>query len=221
MKIKSMKTALALSAILLFAAVGCKKQAETVAPATTDNSALFEAQSVAIVDNADETYNDAIALGGNETDAFYADNDGLPEAYVMVETDMDDAGFKRADNRYFACIKKLNLSDTQAMKLRRALRAYEACKAADIKAHREAYVKLSTRIENSRKELVAQLRNGKITKAQFEEGMAKLRKDFEISLRYIKVSFAKNLKACYYKFMSATKEILTERQWKAFVDCYR
>ena len=220
MKLKSINTALALSAIILFAAVGCKKQTETIAPAS-DESALFEAQATAIVDDADVTYNDAVVAGGSETDAFFAENDGLPEAYVMVETDMDDAGFKRIDNRFFACIKKLNLTDTQAMKLRRAVRAYEECKAADIKAHREAYAKLTLRIENARKELLAQLRNGKITKAQFEDGMVKLRKEFETGLRYIKASYAKTLKACYYKFMSATKEILTPRQWKAFVECYR
>lgn len=220
MKLKSINTALALSAIILFAAVGCKKQAETVAPAT-DNTALFEAQATAIVDNADVTYNDAVVLGGSETDAFYAENDGLTEAYAMVETDMDNAGFKRADNHYFSCIKNLNLTDTQAMKLRRALRAYEECKAADVKAHREAYAKLVLRIENARKDLLAQLKNGTITKTQFAEGIAKLRKEFETGLRYIKASYAKTLKACYYKFMSATKEILTERQWKAFVDCYR
>jgi len=220
MKLKSINTALVLSAIILFAAVGCKKQTETIALAT-DNAALFEAQSTAIVDNADVTYNDAVILGGSEIDAFYAENDGLTEAYAMVETDMDKAGFKRSDNHYFSCIKNLNLTDTQAMKLRGALRAYEECKAGDIKAHREAYAKLTLRIENARKELLAQLRNGKITKAQFEEGMVKLRKEFETGLRYIKASYAKTLRACYYKFMSATKEILTERQWKAFVECYR
>ncbi len=220
MKMKSINSAIALSAIILFAAVGCKKQAETVAPAT-DNSALYESQAVSIIDKADVTYNDVTITGGDETTSFMVDNEGLNEEYMMVETDMDNAGYKRADNHFFSCMKNLDLKDTQVHMLRRALRAYEECKAADIKAHREAYAKLSLRIENSRKELVAQLANGKITKAQFAEGIAKLRKDFETSLRYIKASYAKTLRACYDKFLHATKEILTERQWKAFVECYR
>jgi molecular chaperone GrpE (heat shock protein) len=101
------------------------------------------------------------------------------------------------------------------------LRAFEECKSADIKAHREAYAKLLTRIENLRKEYAAQLKNGKITKAQFEAKMKELRSDFETSLKVIKASYAKRLNACYEKYMRALKEILTERQWKAFVDCYR
>ncbi len=220
MKIKLIHTGLALSAIMMLAVVGCKKQSEVITPAQ-DNSALYESQAVSIIDNADVKYNEVVVIGGSETDAFTAENDGLPEAYMMVETDMDDAGFKRTDDHYFGCIKKLELKDTQIHMLRRAVHAYEECKAHDIAAHREAYAKMSARIENSRKELVTQLKNGKITKAQFEEGIAKLRKDFNDSLRYIKASFAKTLKACYDKFLHATKEILTEKQWKAFVECYR
>ncbi len=216
MKRKFIHIGLALALIMMVAVTGCKKETATIA----DDSAKYDAQL--IIDDADISYNAANVTEGGETTEFSAVNEGLPEAYTLIETDMDDAGFKRLeDKRYFACLKKLNLSDTQVAQLRKALRAYEACKAADIVRHREAYAKLLLRIENSRKEYLAQLRNGVITKAQFEEKMKALRADFEQSLRYIKASFAKTLKACYEKFMRATKEILTERQWKAFVDCYR
>lgn len=217
MKLKSIFPTLTLAAILLFAVTGCKKQKETVSPA--ENTAMYDAQLV--IDDADVSYSDVVVSGGNETDAFFTENEGLPEAYTLIETDMDDAGFKRTDKRYFACIKKLNLTDSQIHMIRRALRAYEQCKAADIKAHRDAYAKLVARIEAARKDLLTQLRNGKITKVQFEEGLAKLRKDFETSLRYIKASYAANLKGCYDKFLRTTKAALTDEQWKAFVNCYR
>jgi predicted RNA-binding protein with RPS1 domain len=216
MRLKFLKTGLALSLVMMIAVTGCKKETTNVA----DDSAKYDAQLV--IDDADVSYNEAVVSEGGEDMEFSSVNEGLPEAYTLIETDMDDAGFKRGgDKRYFACLKKLNLTDTQIVQIRKALRAYEECKAMDIKRHREAYAKLVLRVESSRKELVAKLRAGKITKEQFEKEMKALRADFEQSLRYIKASFAKTLKGCYEKFMRATKEILTERQWKAFVDCYR
>ena len=214
--IKAIYTGLALSAIMIFAATGCKKEAATL----VDNSAQYTAE--ALINDADVNYNNAVFTEGTATSEYSADNDGMPEVYTLVETDMDDAGFKRGlEKRFFTCLKKLDLTDSQAHMLRRSLRAYEECKAADIKAHREAYAKLLARVEGQRKEYAAQLANNKITKAEFEAKMKALRQDFESSLKYIKTSFAKRLNACYDKFVRAMKEILTERQWKAFVDCYK
>ena len=215
MKLKLIHTGLALAVIAVLTVTSCKKETQQI-----NDDAKYDAQL--IIDDADKSYNEVAINEGGENDEFSSDNEGLPEAYILVETDMDDAGFKRGvDRRYFACLKKLNLTDTQAAQIRKALRAYEACKAADIKRHREAYAKLILRIEAARKDLLAQLRAGKITKAEFEQGIKELRADFVKSLRIIKESFAKTLKACYDKFLRATKEILTDRQWKAFVDCYR
>lgn len=213
--LRSIYTGLALAAIITFAVTGCKK--ETV---VADDSAKYEAD--AMISDADNDYSDASFTDGSETAEFSAENEGLPEAYTLIETDMDDAGFKRGvEKRFLTCLKKLGLSDTQVMQMRKAFRAYEECKANDIRLHREAYAKLHARVEAARKDLVAQLRNGKITKAEFEAKMKALRQDFETSLRYIKASFAKNLKLCYDKFVRNLKGILSDRQWRAFVDCYR
>lgn len=215
MKRNLIYTGLAFLAILLTTVTGCKKETQTI-----DDSARYDAQ--VMIDDADNDYNEVVITEGSETSEFSAENEGLPEVYTLTEVDMDDAGYKRGlEKRFFTCLKKLDLTDTQVARLRKALGAFEACKANDIKAHREAYAKLVIRIEAQRKEYLAQLKNGKITKAQFEVKMKELRADFEKSLKYIKVSFAKNLKACYEKFARAMKEILTDKQWRAFVNCYR
>ena len=215
MKRNLIYTGMAIIAIMAVTLTGCKKET-----ATTDDSAKYDAQLV--IDDADNAYNNSNINEGSETSEFSAENEGLPEAYTIVETDMDDAGYKRANvKRLFVCLKKLDLTDSQIAKIRRYVRAYEACKAYDIQRHREAYAKLVIRVESLRKEYLAQLNNGKITKAQFAAKMKELRADFEQSLKAIKVSFAKNLKACYEKFMRSLKDILTDRQWRAFVDCYR
>lgn len=215
MNIKKIYTGMALAAIMLFAVTGCKKEAVVV----EDNS-KYEAD--AMINDADNSYNDVVITEGGETTEFSAENEGLPEVYTLIEMDMDDAGFKRGlEKRFLTCLKKLELTDSQAKRVRMAFRAFEECKANDIRLHREAYAKLLNRVEAQRKEYVAQLKNGKITKAQFEAKMKELREDFHTSLRYIKASFAKTLKACYDKFVRNLKGTLTDRQWKAFVDCYR
>lgn len=207
---------LAIAALFALTITGCNKEDKTV---TEDNS-MYEAQ--VLIDDVDNAYNQDNITEGDESTEFSASNEGLPEAYTIIETDMDDAGYKRANvKRLFVCLKKLDLSDTQVARIRKIVRAFELCKAYDIKMHREAYAKLVQRIEVQRKEYLAQLNNGKITKAQFIAKMKDLRADFEKSLRAIKASYAKNLKMCYDKFVRGLKEILTDRQWKAFVDCYR
>jgi hypothetical protein len=214
--IKAIYTGLALSAIMIFAATGCKKEAVTV----VDDSTQYTAE--ALINDADLNYNNATFIEGTETTEYSAENEGMPEVYTLIETDMDDAGFKRGlEKRFFTCLKKLDLTDSQAIRLRKSLRAYEECKAADIKAHREAYAKLLAKTEGLRKEYAAQLKNKKITKAEYEAKMKALKQEFEKGLKYIKTTFAKRLNACYDKFVRAMKEILTERQWKAFVACYK
>lgn len=212
-----LKIGFVLTFVAMLALVSCNKT--EVSPVAQNDDASYDAQL--IIDDADVAYNEVNTAGGTEDEAFSAANEGLPEAYTLEEIDMDNAGYKRTDKRFFACLKKLDLTDTQVMRVRKALKAYEACKAYDIQKHREAFAKLVIRVEAARKEYITQLKGGKITRAQFEDKMAALRKDFHESLRYIKTSYAKNLKACYDKYMRGIKEILTERQWKAFVSCYR
>jgi hypothetical protein len=214
--LKKIYTSLALSAIIIFAATSCKKEAAIA----IDNSAQYTAE--ALINDADVNYISVNFTEGTETTEYSSENEGMPEVYTLVETDMDNAGFKRGlEKRFFTCLKKLDLTDSQAIRLRKSLRAYEECKAADMKAHRDAYAKLLARTEAQRKEYLAQLANKKITKAEYEAKMKALKQEFENGLKYIKTTFAKRLNACYDKFIRAMKEILTERQWKAFVDCYK
>ncbi len=217
MKKKLINTALAFVTALMFVVIGCNKAKEEVVAASDPQ---YEAELV--VNNVDVIYNTVEIAGGTETEEFSSPNEGLPEAYTIIETDMDESGFKRnIEKRIFTCLKKLNLTDAQVASLRKAVRAYEECKAADIKKHREAYASIQTRTENVRKEYLAQLKNGKITKEQFEAKMKDLRALYEKSLKEIKLSFAKNLRACHERFMILVKSTLTEKQWRAFMECYK
>lgn len=218
MKRKLIHLGLALSLVTMLIVAGCKKESAT--PSSADNSAQYDA--TLLVNDADNSYTEVSVTGGDENTEFSSENEGLPEAYLLVETDMDDAGYKRGNlRRFFMCLKKLTLTDTQVAMIRKDLREYEACKASDIKLHREAYAKLVLRVNRSRQELVDDFKGGKITRAQFDQGMKDLRADFVKSLHDIKASYAKTLKACHEKFIRGIKDILTTAQWRDFVNCYR
>lgn len=67
------------------------------------------------------------------------------------------------------------------------------------------------------------LRAEKITKTEYEQRMARLRHAFQKELRELQLKDKVNeaLKDCHAKFLRHLNSILTDRQWKAFVDCYK
>lgn len=216
MKFKFLTPVIILGIALLINLASCKKETATpTAPTTTEDL-------ISVLDQTDKNYQEVEVIDGNEEQEFSSQNEGLAESYLLVEQDMDNAGYKRTvERRFISCIKKLDLTDAQVASLRLTLRQFEECKAADVRKHREAYELLRKRIENIRQEALAKLKRGDITKAQFEEKMQLLRKDFVESLRKIKMSYASNLRMCYEKFLRGIKATLTDRQWRAFMECYR
>lgn len=217
MKFKFLTPVIILGVALLVNFASCKKETTTPTTPSTTNEEL-----VTLIDQTDKSYQEAEVIDGTEEQEFSALNEGLPESYMLIEKDMDDAGYKRSvERRFISCIKKLDLTDAQVASLRLSLRQFEGCKAEDVRKHREAYELLRKRIENIRIETLAKLKRGDITRAQFEEKMQLLRKDFVESLRKIKMSYASNLRNCYEKFLRGIKATLTDRQWVAFIQCYR
>ena len=216
MKFKFLTPVIILGIALLINLASCKKETATpTAPTTTEDL-------ISVLDQTDKNYQEVEVIDGNEEQEFSSQNEGLAESYLLEEVDMDNAGYKRnVERRFISCIKKLDLTDAQVASLRSNLRQFEGCKAADVRKHREAYELLRKRIENIRQEALAKLKRGDITKAQFEEKMQLLRKDFVESLRKIKMSYASNLRMCYEKFLRGIKATLTDRQWRAFMECYR
>lgn len=215
MKFKFLTPVFILGIALLINFASCKKETATPTTPTTEDL-------ISVLDQTDKNYQEVEVIDGNEEQEFSSQNEGLAESYLLVEQDMDNAGYKRTvERRFISCIKKLDLTDAQVASLRSTLRQFEGCKAADVKKHREAYELLRKRIENIRQEALAKLKRGDITKAQFEEKMQMLRKDFVESLRKIKMSYASNLRMCYEKFLRGIKATLTDRQWRAFMECYR
>lgn len=198
---------------------GCKKEENAVNSDTAQQS-----QVDLMADEADKAYKSDNYTGGDESNAFYIDNDGLPEAYTLEASDMDESGQKRghgSSKSFIKCLRKLNLTDTQVMDIKQAMSDFETCKFADIRAHRDSIFALLMRTDSSRKALIKDFRDSVINYAQLKQGMKDLRTDFAIAMRAIKLSHAQSLKACYAAYLTQMQTILTPRQWNAFLKCRR
>jgi Spy/CpxP family protein refolding chaperone len=221
MKAIQMKTTLIVLALATLVFTGCRKEKlfNTSDPAATVNNSETNSEVDILVNESSILYLETTINEGSESIPFSAVNDGLIEDYMATTAGFDASNADH--NSLVRCLKSLNLSEDQIAKLRRAFAAFEDCKAADIKKHRAAYEALKAKVEAARQDLVKKLRNNEITKAEFEKAMKSLRQRFQHALAEIKRSFAKDLKECHRKFLAHIKEILTERQWAAFVKCHK
>lgn len=212
----NLKFALVLAGLVAFSS--CKKemvepilnQSETF---TTPNDAVAQ-----ISNEVNAEYLSVDFLGGNENEAFFVTNEGLASAYLLDAASFDASG-KSRPNQLIGCLKAQKLSERQIAAIRKALSAYEECKAVSVKRHRAAYAELHQKVEAARKDLTKQLRNNEITKEEFQKSMRALQERFQNAMKQIKANHAEALKACFEKFMAMIKEILTEEQWKGFIGC--
>jgi hypothetical protein len=203
--------------------IGCSRN-EEVKPANTEGTATeMSAPEIEVLATvADDAFINMEANGGTETEGFSLENDGLPDAYQVTESTADEIA-KRDGNarRLKACLSKLELSSEQVAKLRRTFKAYDECKSSIIKRHSAALRELLAKFNARHDELVKALRNGRITKQQFEEKMKALRVEFHRAKAHLAEKARTALKSCYTHMLRSMHSILTERQWKAFVNCYR
>lgn len=123
MKFRNIKTGLALTGMIVLSIIGCKKEKmESVTP-TSDNQAV---EMTVLADQTDADYLYATSKGGDENIAFYAENEGLSEEYLMDETSYD-APLRANGERIIHCLKEVKLSDEQVTKLRVSFKNFVEC----------------------------------------------------------------------------------------------
>lgn len=208
-------------AAILF--TGCSKQDQaSPVSASGSNTELTVPEIDVLADQADNEFVNLEVSGGTESEGFVLENDGLPDAYQVTESTIDEMN-KRDGNakRLRHCLSKLELSSEQVAKIRRLFHAYEECKGSIVKRHAGAVRDLVARFNERHEELVKALRNGRITKQQFEEKVKALRAEFNRTKAALAEKARAALKSCYTHMLRGMNGVLTERQWKAFVNCYR
>lgn len=223
------KAALVLG-VALIALSACKKEdmkrAMNSAEETEMNALVEQA-------GADMLMTDA----GNENPEFGVArvDEGIAADFLATATDMDEtegpAGIDdRRDLRAFvrnhsfiSCLRKLELSDRQIAAVKKSIVVYEDCRESAAKRARAIHKALVEKYQDKFERLRLAFKNGNITEEQFKAGVHRLRKAFNEELRSLQLQEKLDaaFKKCYREFLGHLKNILTEEQWKAFVNCHR
>jgi hypothetical protein len=181
-----------------------------------------------------------VATSDNPEDGIALLNEGISADFLIEEGDMDntvtsrgttDPNTSNADqlrayarnHSIVACLRKLELSDRQVAAVKKAMRAYEECKASAVHRARAIYAELKDRYQAKAEYLIKLYKSGRISKEKFEAAMKELRTSFhkELHSLQLKEKLDTAMKNCYYEFLKNLKSILTEKQWKALVECHR
>jgi len=159
-------------------------------------------------------------------------NDGISADFLLDETYLDDNQNQyggNLDERIFIrdhslirCLRGLNLTEEQVPDVKRGLRKYEACKDHAVKRIRAIYRELKTEYDRKFHRLLRAYREGSITEREFIRKVKELRAEFRSKLlgMHLKEKLDAALKKCLREFLAGLKEVLTERQWNAFITCY-
>ena len=227
MKQNFKKAALAFG-IMALAFTGCRK--EQLNPAL-NNFSESEIQALAV---QTETESETAEIFYDEaSNEIFAANEGISVDYLVNAEDLDAnenvAGSNSSttsnvrNHSFLRCLKDLKLEDDQIKKIRIALGEYKDCKASVIHRARAIHAALVAKYKDLAAERAKLLRAEKITKTEYEQRMARLRHAFQKELRELQLKDKVNeaLKDCHAKFLRHLNSILTDRQWKAFVDCYK
>lgn len=220
--------------VALTAMTACKKEdVKNVVAAST-----AETEMVSLIDQAnndmlaEDANADAPEMGINMVD------EGIAADYLVVESDFSDdltpasgnddsteksmRDFTRARS-FVACLRKLDLSDRQKLAIKKNLKDYEDCKSSAVQRARAIYAKLKAAYKEKADRIIAAFRNGDLTKDQFAAKIKALRLSFNKELRSLQLQdkVHEAFKKCYRTYLENLKDILTEKQWKAFVMCHK
>ena len=227
MKRNFKKAALAFG-IMALAFIGCRKEQLNLNPALNTNSET-EIQALAVQTETE----DNVILYDDVTNEMVAANEGISVDYLVNSDDLDEnenlsgrhsSGRDDIRNHSFMrCLKDLKLDSAQMRQLRMALKDYNDCNASAVHRARAIHAKLAAKYKDLAAEQAQLLKDGKITKAEFQQRIERIRKAFQKELRELQLKEKVNaaLKDCHAKFLRQLNGILTERQWNAFVACYK
>ncbi|MFH1936312.1 MAG: hypothetical protein ABIK52_01960 [Bacteroidota bacterium] len=160
-------------------------------------------------------------------------NEGIAADFLLDETYLDETPeptnsnpanwYYVRDHSLIFCLRGLQLSDEQITNLKRGLRAYEACKEHAVQRARSVYRELRMEYQQVFQRLINAYRNGTLTEREFKHKIAALRAEFrhELCRLHLREKLDQAFKRCLSSFMVELHGILTERQWSAFVECYR
>lgn len=227
---RNLKNTVLAIGLMALGMVGCQKDTLNQNFATSEN---LDYQIQSLVTQTDNE-SDVLEVYVNEnTSEMSVENEGIPTDYLVTSEDMNgatgsmgDNSDKRKhirDNSFIRCLKSLGLDDDQNKKLAIILAEYKDCNASAIKRARAIHAGLQDKYKELAAAQIKLYRNNEITKDELEARLKRIRMAFQKELRelHLKEKLHDAFKNCHDKMLRQLHGILTERQWAAFVKCYK
>ncbi|NUM32016.1 MAG: hypothetical protein HUU47_06800 [Bacteroidetes bacterium] len=229
MKRNLKNTALAIG-LMALGMVGCQK--DTLNQNFTDSENLdYQIQSlVTQTDNESDVLE--VYLDDN-TSEIAVQNEGIPTDYLVTSEDLSETSGAIGgntdnrkhikDNSFLRCLKGLGLDSDQYRKLAIILAEFKDCNASAIKRARTIHAELQKKYKELAEAQIKLYKNNEITKSELEARLKRIRMAFHKELRdlHLKEKLADAFKNCHDKMLRQLHGILTDRQWAAFVKCYK
>jgi len=229
---RTLKTAALVIGMITLAITGCKKEAAKFS--TDENTEATNNANIEALLIQSEQDNDALEANYNDaTDDISIENDGIAADYAVEPQDVDadessmDARVKEREkvrrNSFIHCLRKVDLEKDQIRKIKHAIENFRDCKASATKRARAIYAELHAKYKTLAMEQNRLYKAGKITKDEYEARIKRIRHAFSKELRelQLKEKLHDAFKKCYRILLHDINGVLTERQWKAFVNCYK
>lgn len=157
-----------------------------------------------------------IILGGDEKEPFSADlgNEENPNARMSFD-EPDEKGSRVM----ISCLRALNLDQTQMQEIRRLFFGFETCQSNVTKEYRGEIRRLISTMEEVRKGLLDQFRNGEIRPDEFRTKLEVLRKRYQLVILELREKHNEDLKPCIRGFVARLPIVLGREGWTAFREC--
>lgn len=229
MKRNLTNTALAIG-LMALGMVACKKDTLNQNFSTTENLD-YQIQSL-----VEQTQNESDVLEvyvDENTSQIEVQNEGISTDYLVSSEDIGGADNSSdpstnarkhiRDNSFIRCLKQLKLDTSQMRKVGYVLAEYKHCNASAIKRARAIHADLQKKYKELVEAQVKLYRNNEITKEELAARIKRIRMAFHKELRelQLKEKLHEAFKNCHDKLLRQLHGILTERQWDAFVKCYK
>jgi hypothetical protein len=210
------------SPVILFTLLSCKKNNDV----RSDQVPGFNKDIEAMVSTSGISPDNQQVFTDEVTGNIFLLNEGIAPDYLVDEFSFeapasDTVKIYIRDHSFIHCLRKLSLSDTQTVKIKKTLRAYKTCNEQAIKKAKEIYNELRIKYKEKFKRLLNAYKTGSLTLKEFKTEVEALKKEFKTELKRLHLkekledAFKTCLRECYIKLHG----ILDERQWNAFKDC--
>ncbi|WP_373493290.1 hypothetical protein [Aquiflexum sp.] len=157
-------------------------------------------------------------LGGDENEPFSSDlgNEENPNARISL-----DDSEERGSQGMVACLVALDLDQSQMQEIRRLFFGFENCQSNVMREYRGKIRHLISKMEEVRKDLLGQLRNGDISPDEFRKKMEEMRRRYQLIITDLRVEYAEELKPCIRGFVARLPVVLGRENWTAFRGCIK